>query len=449
MKLKGHAEIELRDASGKVTDRFSEDNLVTNFWPSYAKPLGNANRGIYVNGIDPAEPFKSLFGGILLLGSTLEEDADNFQAPLTVEMVGNGAHDTVSNDQVTELGSFNAAESGFNAEGTSYTFVYDFTTSQANGYIRAIALTNPVLGYIGMGNRHSGQRKTTRRKITAMAGDMPQGNIGIAAGDPTSYFAIQPAWFDVPNNQVAQFSAGFMNMIAAGHITGTVYNFPFGVLRPFDSASIPSEGIPEPVSTFDHPVAARNITGVVYGMQSDETVIAYKVTVASPGTTSIHLIRLKADGTCTELDITAGDEWQRRTLKAVGIAGGYLYIGTDDGFHCWELADLSNYVLLPGNPAQSFSVIGNAFVCSDSVLIGQNAYPTNAVQIDQTAFQNPVSGVSRNDESVLIYVDGYNNVAKPARSPFWISTINNLSSAVQKTASKTMKIVYTLTEVAE
>lgn len=89
-----------------------------------------------------------LTGGILLYQEPLEERVDNLYAPFSNPLIGYASSDA-NNTTDVRRGSRNLTESKRIDGG--YKFVWDFATSQANGTISAIALTNRIAG-IGQEN---------------------------------------------------------------------------------------------------------------------------------------------------------------------------------------------------------------------------------------------------------------------------------------------------------
>lgn len=156
MGIKGKTTFELTDVNTGEVEKYTDTNMVTNalrnFWNSY---------GTW--GVDMLDKLKNrdytkeLLGGLFLFDTTLEENVDNTIPPYTATMVGNGAVNVANSGTVTELGSYNITESGWQDDG-SYKFVYDFTTAQANGLIACACLTSRLGGYAGWGNAQSGTR---------------------------------------------------------------------------------------------------------------------------------------------------------------------------------------------------------------------------------------------------------------------------------------------------
>ena len=156
MGIKGKTTFELTDVNTGEVEKYTDTNMVTNalrnFWNSY---------GTW--GVDMFDKLrnndytKELLGGLFLFDTTLEENVDNTIPPYTATMVGNGAVDVANSGTVTELGSYNVTESGWQDDG-SFKFVYDFSTAQANGSIACACLTSRLGGYAGWGNAQSKAR---------------------------------------------------------------------------------------------------------------------------------------------------------------------------------------------------------------------------------------------------------------------------------------------------
>ena len=155
--LKGKTTIELTDVHTGEKETVVEENMITNalshifndniegmLW--YVNTYGQIWKDVMI----PICP--NTLGGILLFSNELEEDAENLYAPSGNPCVGYASND-VNSTADTFRGSLNLTESG-KIEG-GYKFVWDFTTSQANGTISAVALTHKLGGISFMGDEFS------------------------------------------------------------------------------------------------------------------------------------------------------------------------------------------------------------------------------------------------------------------------------------------------------
>lgn len=145
MTYKGTATIELTNADGSK-EIIKHDNMITNA----VNDMCMSQRGemasilkIVNNGDSYAQ---AMFGGLLLFGDTLNQDADDYFIP-TANITGYASQDAYAGLDVAR-GSFNASEGGVQEDG-SYKFVWDFSTSQANGTIKSLALCPNIMGQIG------------------------------------------------------------------------------------------------------------------------------------------------------------------------------------------------------------------------------------------------------------------------------------------------------------
>lgn len=148
MALKGSAKIELVNADG-TKEVVEHGNMITDA----VADLLYCSRGeqsnimrISNNGDSLVE---NIFGGILLFKDNLSEDAADYYIP-SVNTTGYASVSAYSGMDI-ERGSFNSVESGLQEDG-SYRLVWDFATSQANGVISAIGLCPNMMGKIGMSN---------------------------------------------------------------------------------------------------------------------------------------------------------------------------------------------------------------------------------------------------------------------------------------------------------
>ena len=156
--LKGHSRIELTDVKTREKEVHDDDNMITNALNNMLNSFGLWNATLSDNAFSTsAALWQNLLGGILLFDGEITEDAANTMPPSSVSMIGNGARDVSNSGVVTELGSYNTMESGVQSDG-SIKFVYDFSTAQANGTIKSVCLTSKAGGFVGWGNKVSGQR---------------------------------------------------------------------------------------------------------------------------------------------------------------------------------------------------------------------------------------------------------------------------------------------------
>ena len=147
--LKGKSTIELTDVHTGKKEIYRDENLVTE---AIADILNTNIQGAMFNnpyfdgkyGEDWMLPIYSrLTGGLLLYQNPVEEDPANIYAPLDNPLIGYASNDA-NNTEDIRRGSRNLTESKTVDGGFKY--VWDFATSQANGTISCISLTNVLAG---------------------------------------------------------------------------------------------------------------------------------------------------------------------------------------------------------------------------------------------------------------------------------------------------------------
>lgn len=134
--IKGVLKVELFDAkTKKLIQKVEKENLVTHAIRNMLQAYAATNQ---MGNIMPLA--SAGLGGIMLFDEALEADPDNILFPANAHLVGYGMQNVDTTN--TMRGSKNVAESSvqLGANGRSRT-VWDFGTSQANGTIKAVALT--------------------------------------------------------------------------------------------------------------------------------------------------------------------------------------------------------------------------------------------------------------------------------------------------------------------
>mgnify|MGYP004454013147 CR=1 FL=1 len=136
--MKGHVKLELRNANGE-TKVVHQDNLITN------AVLMNIANSVMLNTSGEASSIYDVFanlrnalGGILLFDDNLPEDKNNISFPTDCNLLGIGSNTNPS--PYGNLATFVSSESKYDKNGIK--MVWDFNTSQGNGVIKSIALTN-------------------------------------------------------------------------------------------------------------------------------------------------------------------------------------------------------------------------------------------------------------------------------------------------------------------
>ena len=143
--LKGYTKIELTDVNTGEVEVIEDSNMVTNALAELAsmKPyFRDRPRWVAWGENDTMNNnVARLTRGLLLFNKPLPEDPDLIMAPGGVDLTGCGCEITYTGSTCLEMGSYNATESILDPVNKTYTWVWDFTESQANGEIGCACLT--------------------------------------------------------------------------------------------------------------------------------------------------------------------------------------------------------------------------------------------------------------------------------------------------------------------
>lgn len=162
MAVKGHAKIELTDVNTGEKQIIEHDNVVTN---GILKLINYRGLGMAPMMSDNCRPMPSdtiitnYFRGLLLFDKPLNDDPDDYDIPSDVSCVGYGH--IVGNNSINKmLGTFNENECSYSAKNKTATYVWDFSTDQANGTISSLALVSQDLAKMGWENKKDEWLKT-------------------------------------------------------------------------------------------------------------------------------------------------------------------------------------------------------------------------------------------------------------------------------------------------
>ena len=462
--MKGHMKIELFDAkTGKREEVHEDDNLVTNavkYLLSYVNRLNRAPS----NDVFPIAT--NSLGGVMLFDETLEEDVENVEFPSDAHLIGYS--DRTLNTDNPQRGSFNSLESGDRDDG--YTAVWDFGTSQANGTIKAVCLTsnyagaNPYLrmfsgdvyslmGYrndplnpdnyaplrqegeylyflnIADGNVYRSkfnpfkiqsvhdQMGFSNNIVLEQVADMTQlptlYDIDLSKrndfwldGDDGYFYIVGFHWNTYNNNQRFNYSTG--NVISVRKVKYSD-----------DSWEIGEEQVITIANADLHNCGGgwyRMSQGYLYWVSRDNT--------------SIYIINMSNTADVRKIEVAGANESQirindalRSSIKGDGVAFGYTFRVPDD---------TTDYV--------RWGIIHHDGLMTKSAATGGQTYD---VWDKQPVYK--ILGVS----SARRWSYPYYYRSDITLMAAYLGTINNLSSPIVKTASQTMKVTYTLTDLEE
>ena len=451
-QLHGHTQLDFL-RKGKVVNRVEKDNTITGW-------IGNAlSAGNFFNQVaaDKIYPLSQWFGGCYLTDlpndATLSMIAGN--ANITAQ-AGDGGYSGLN----PKMGAFNARESAADiSEGKCFIRnVWDWSTSNGNGTIASVCLTRGEMGKIDIND-------------SATALDMVAFNplLGSSNFAYSPFHAMNPATGKVyfvsytSGNTYIEVTERFTNTdkihilgSVAADITSTTYQVPI-------SAAISSYSVTRTSVNLD---AANGILHFYYW------------TTSGSGSSQVTtLYDYAIDTTDFESTVTA----TALTIQGCHFITNYSFIRgsvilNDWNGHIWAMADVNGLtefvrittanldideypVILSSNGewwrdnAAPFLLLNNG----DWIKYSGNQnrdpmvawyYHNGVVSYVRNAWDRNLSQYAAVDlGGVFLESYSYNNIVRVAAGFPYVSTVNNLQTAVTKTADLTMKLTYTISEV--
>lgn len=452
--IKGEALIELTDVKTGDVEVLRESNLVTTamsdvlngtiwFIDRFWSTTKEKNYPLY----------NHLLGGIVLFPERLEENPEKYWAPYYLEPTG-FASNVVNSGTETRRGSFNVNESmpviNDAGEKIGYKYVWDFNTSQGNGTITSVCLTHPQAGYNWYGCMDS---ETNKRLVSYIEGAQ-----GMAASNVTGN------WYYFTRCFFADRETGYAySWNDAGKIIKTR-------LTPYPSLSI-VESPPYVETNPDYLFTdAFDISGTAFWTAntsrkflqlSDYEILGVTTAGSGSSTTTVKWIKINV----RTAEITEGSwdisEPLGRAAGMVTYSNGYLFWVAYDKKSVYRInlsniVDITQYLyesgaISAGDNYSSLITAPSGVVLGPDFYISDKLIPTVKFGDFQGNQLNYIGGFINGCylyNWYYSYWSGSGNYDRfnVALFPQYLATINNLSSPVTKTADKTMKITYTITE---
>ena len=433
MRIKGHTEIQLTNVKTGEVKTYHDDNMMTNGLAEFMKNHGMLCGTPFTDAVKN-DLINTLLGGILLFDSTLTENASNTRLPDGVKMTANAAQGVTHTGDPSELGSYDANESGWqNAAHTVYRHVFTWTTSQGNGRIAAACLTSKPHGYVGEGNSTSKTQVTdnTLNLFTYSSEEYLNNNtkMVLMIKDSEVYFIS----LDTSDDTLT---------ITKAHIADTECDMR-------DIKTI-SGAVEEEVLTVQNPTstALQNMSKVSCRVLSNSVVISFYaqnrflvLTFPSNMGSLTSYVEVTAQAT----SLTFGDMVSFLNADATKL----IVSDNTNKIYTVDLSNLANVTEI----VQEGVTVGSSLIYSS----GKRHYLYNSVY-DETL--NKVYPINQNvgdyaytsqdlyktDKTAYGRLTASTSVqATAGRRNDYLATINNLSSVVTKDSTQTMKVIYTLT----
>ena len=475
--LKGKTTFELTDVNTGEVEVIEDSNMITNGLQEVLRTYGYFGCDILNNDtMRNNSLWVNLLGGLFLFDTALDEDVNNTFMPAGVKMIGNGSKDVSNSGTVTELGSYNSTESGTQSDG-SIKFVYDFSTAQANGTIACACLTSKIGGYMGMGNDRN-RYLNGNYPLTVFLSDnyhSCQSNIS-GAGNDESHI-LYPVYSENAIYFTNPYNIHYSSDYASQHWSATKKIQILKVRAGFTGVSIKDRRyLDKVIATYDVDIP-QDILDYIGTSKS------YAIT-SRDGERNVYVIFIKSSSYKPELN--AGEffwimkidkDMQATAYKFTNNTGVSLSLGntdsiTFDGDYFWTYTYSAPYYLYGIKYADSTQIIetgvnkdtkcrlhtiGKNLISIDGQYSGSSYYAPDIYDVVNRTHRQ-VNGVVNTDSYKLVqfpdkkgvylcvFYSSTPCVLKVMKDPRYLATINNLSEPVVKTASKTMKVTYTLTE---
>ena len=462
MVLKGIMTIELTDEATGDVETVTEENMITeavnnilglNPMGIFYAATGEYDAAVLWNGsLLPICP--NMIGGILLFSKALEEDTGHIYElsdNLPVAYAPNDVNSTAN----TARGSLNLTESMPIANG--YKFVWEFTPSQGNGTIAAVALTSSFGGENAYGSL-VGDASTFLQLKAADIGSIPDAN---------KMVLFEAVEMDFENSLL--YSITYENdSVRIRKLRIPVFSIGLNERLDDSTYTVLEDEVLTP-ETFEflgsytkHGEFMDGQDGYWYGFSNEEN---------SSGDAVMLWIRIsKSDYSFTEgqwtlsnaklMDVGSRElgSYPERVVKCC-VRDGYLYVPAYDekGIYKINLANSTDVTLIEFGFTSKWKPLCETGTCElymtlvGDLIIGGDFQVTaddTVIHTQGSARLNDAATPLFQYKNFLIGWGG--SYGKEYRTAYlltpYLASINNLSSAVVKTVDKTMKITYTLTE---
>lgn len=470
--LKGKTVIELTDVNTGEMEKVEKENMVTNALTELFRPLGLIKSpNLILNTYAPY--YQKLLGGILLFDRAIEENPDNVFPPADACLVGCGCYGLQNNTVGKKRGGYNQVESELSLNNRYMKFVYDFTTSQANGTIGCICLTNVNGGLTSYGSD-----------------DAVQSSGGFMI--PVSSYELKYVGADVAGENTADKMSSIKigiseQLFLIDRENDTAYYFRIN--NETSISIIRRRAYLKSISILENPKTQKALIDEFrlseLRTELKTTYISYNFDHADKSLYIISSASALKAGNLFQVTRISLEDWKvtqyemanttDATLKTSDYAayadGGYVYIkGNTNPYDVYkfEIGNAANVTKIKKHGAEEdngtpkMSVNGRVYYeyySSNSSLNRMYILDTVnntflATEMDRIRGNNLVGSTASYvpvlNEPMLYYL----SYGRADGSCFvmpcnYLATINNLATPVTKTADKTMKIIYTIQEVAE
>jgi len=469
--LKGKAIIELENVKTGEKETHVEENMITN---AISNLFTNNVAGMQFNllGSSPWQQSSyntplcpNALGGILLFADSIEEDADTLIAPADNYVTGYASNNSHSTENA-KRGNYNVIESG--AIDGGYRLVWEFLTSQGNGTISSIGLTHAYGGRSHLGclyndnslilaSSYSSSFNSSDASLAAKKQCFYRYANVVEVNFAQNYFIS--IYFDPDNHVVRLFKV--RKCFTKMNLTCDFYGYTEKVL----------EDITLSPTTF---CMGSNPQYFAFHDGKDGYWWGFQHYANSSGNAVIQWMKIsKTDYSFTEgvwtfdglqINSVGYFAWTSSSYNATDvisvIRNGYLYVFKYGRAGVYKIninniADISyidfGFTASGTNTPMQMYLVGGYIKGPQFTIDG-------ADRVERTNDSEPISQRIGRFFQNGVYLYGIGSYYNSSNYYFYqylylitpyLASINNLSESVVKTADKTMKITYVLTEVDE
>lgn len=469
--LKGKTELILTDTVTGEQEQILEHNMVTNALSDIFRQEGYMKDcSVLYNSI--GQPlYTSLLGGILLFDTALEEDASKYYAPPGVRLTASGVYGIKNTVSSLLRGDYNAEESELDLDTKTMKYVYDFATSKGNGTIASVCLTSKWAGFDGYGaltdtpSTSSEQSGALRYALGGSRYMEPRSEVDAMMIDEANDILYSVMITKDPED------TSFANQITLYKKRAGLKNIT--ILRNLYQSRPVIDTTEFYVDKFYNSYSAKNYdrkTNSIYIIASPTS----NSEIKPNGIIAIYQIDLSTNK-CTKYLVT---NVTSSTLYTVGayIYNGYVYImSSETKVFKIRITANGDVTEIPCNPYYAYRptymdsraafernglIYYPYYISSASGMINYMIIDTEKSMIVYTNcraglttfsyLKTTVIPIVGND--IMIYCadtrsgGGGNDAGKFFVQTNYLATINNLSKPINKSASQTMKVIYTISE---
>lgn len=441
--FKGHAQIDfLRD--GKVVKRIEHDNAIT-------PALSNLLRNQFIStatGLNRSFNINQFFGGCFLVDRRIDiSQGIPTVLPSDVKITAHAGQEQNSSALITKRGSPNLRDSHA-GDNNSYTFVWDWKTSEGLGDIGAVCLTHEVNGYNGIGTNEDGLKAALllpeanisfKDAYNYQVDTSLPDNAAVIFNDDNTYWAImynsKIFKFEKRSRSISTYRFND-NRTLETHTAETTYDFPFMNTWTFTTMCV-DNGYAYFFYRYDsRHLRYSKISLTDFSVVDEEIEFTFNI----------------------DLGTTYPISWN---VNEIIVDNGYMYFynKADGKVYKLNLNNIADIIEIenPDNINVNVSNVGNGNFFKSGDLIGkiesQNGFgivndkiirlPGDSIEALQdghhtTAYNNIDGAITKVRRANSIY---------QVLAPNFISTVNNLDNIDTKTADMAMKLTYTISEV--